>query len=236
MVDSSEFANYELYSNPSIRRYHRELAKVKSSKNPPYSSDDFTHFDSLSYCGHSSIKNYFDTLSLTENSIILDVCSGIGATARFINSQYGCNIVSVDYIKEFIELGNEINKLSGTVKIRSYATNAVEMDLVELGVEEHCDVAYSLQSFYYILDKQSLFSNINKALNMNGIFYIEDHVRLNDLPLTGEEMEICKNFSFIHQLDKEEYTTLLEAAGFEILFYENKPIEFARYVYARANT
>lgn len=236
MVDLSGFVNYELYSSPSIRRYHRELAKVKLSRNPPYSFDDFTHFDSLSYCGHTQIKNYFDTLNLTENSIVLDVCAGIGATARFVNSLYGCNVVSVDYIKEFIELSDEINKLSGATKIRSYAANATEMNLAELGVEECCDLVYSLQSFYYIRDKQLLFSNVNKALNINGILYIEDHVRLNDLPLTVEETETCKSFSFIHQLTKEEYTPLLEAAGFEILFYENKPVEFARYVYNRANT
>lgn len=235
MAEPSEFTNYQLYADPSLRRYRIDIDNVKLAKSPPYSASDFVHFDSLSYCGHDALEASLSGLGLTENSLLLDICAGLGSTSRFVNSRYGANVVAVDYIKTFMDLCDEINSLSGITKIRCIAGDATALDLEELGITGQCDVVYSIQSLYHIQDKPTLFAKFNEALKMGGFLYIEDHTRLNDLPLTEEEEGICKSFYFNSMLTQPTYTSVLEAAGFEVQFYEMKSVEWATHVYNRAN-
>jgi len=235
MGDSSEFANYELYGDPYIRRIANEIEKVKNSKEGNYTQEDFTKFDNLHYLGHEYCSEFFDSLSLPDNSKILELCSGLGTTARFLATKFPTSeITALDYLDSFNQLSSQMNELCGLRNIKSIQGDATALDLAAHGLEGQCDVVLSLQSFYYITDKKNLFSVCYKALKPGGKLYIEDHVVVQDLPLSEQEEEVATKFRFMSRLNQETYANLLKEAGFELNSYTNRNQEWGRYIFQRA--
>ena len=59
---SDKFANYDLYADPYMNRLRNEVAKVKAKKEGDrFVPADFSHFDSLHYCGHNYLADFFES-------------------------------------------------------------------------------------------------------------------------------------------------------------------------------
>jgi len=143
-------------------------------------------------------------------------------------------LTAVDFLPAFNALHEEMNKLCGITNTRIVQGDATKIDLADLGIEEQCQMVYSLQSFYYISDKPALFAVCNKALAMGGKLYIEDHVLENNIPLIEKEEEIAVKFQFISRLQRAEYIKLLENAGFHVDEYTYRTTEWSKYLFGRA--
>jgi SAM-dependent methyltransferase len=231
---SDAFANYDLYADPYLSRLRSEVSKVRTSK--PYSpltASDFSHFDSLHYCGHNYLEDYFISENIDSSSRVLELCAGTGSTSRFVAERFRADLTAVDFLPAFNELHREMNSLCG-LNYRVVQGDATMLDLAELGLEGQCSIVFSLQAFYYIANKAALFGVCNKALKMGGKLYIEDHVLENDLPLSTEEEEIAVKFQFISRLTREQYEKLLEEAGFRVDEYVYRSTEWARYLFERS--
>lgn len=230
-----ELEKHGLYGGPSVQRYLREIEKVKSSKEAPYSYTDFEFFDSLNYGGNSKFREYLTRIQLTQGALALDLGSGIGSTARLASCIFGLDVVAVDYLPPFADINHSINALCGIHNIKSLAGDASTLDLAAHQIEGKCDLVYSLQVFLYIPDKQSLFRNLFNAVKPGGAFYIEDHLRENKLELTHEEAKIFSEFQMQEPTTIEEYVGLLEGAGLTVEHTQNLGVDFARHTFTRAN-
>lgn len=231
---SDSFANYELYADPYMNRLRNEVNKVRLAKpEGGFKPSDFSHFDSLHYCGHNYIEDYFESIGITSSSNCVELCAGNGSTSRFVAERFKPNLTAVDFLPAFNDLHRQMNELCG-FDYRIVQGDATKLDLEELGLRGQADVVYSLQSFYYIADKKALFANCNKVLKSDGKLYIEDHVLENDIPLLDKEEDIAKKFQFISRLTRSAYTELLEEAGFRVDEYVYRSTEWARYLFDRA--
>ena len=232
---SDKFANYDLYADPYMNRLRNEVAKVKAKKEGDrFVPADFSHFDSLHYCGHNYLADFFESEKVNSDSKLLELCAGNGATSRFVADHFKANLTAVDFLPEFNRLHQEMNDLCGITNTRIIQGDATQLNLAELGLEEQCHIVYSLQSFYYIGNKPALFANCNKALKIGGKLYIEDHVVENNIPLIEKEEEIASKFQFISRLQRAEYIKLLEDAGFHVDEYVYRTTEWSRYLFDRS--
>ena len=233
MTDS--FSKYDLYADPYMNRLRNEVLKVKAKKEGSlFSPSDFSHFDSLHYCSHNYIEEFFEAEHITPNTKILELCAGNGATSRFIADRFKVDLTAVDFLPGFNGLHREMNELCGITNTKIVEGDATQLDLNSLGLENQCQIVYSLQSFYYIENKPALFAVCNKALKPGGRLYIEDHVVENNIPLTEQEEEIATKFQFISRLQRADYIKLLEEAGFHVDEYTYRTTEWSRYLYDRS--
>ena len=218
-----------------MTKLRQELSKVKASKaQDNLTPEDFSHFDSLHYCGNDSIKSFFESSNITSSSKVLDLCAGIGSTSRFIASRFNCELIAVDYLSAFTILHQEINNLCGMQNIRVLQGDVTQLDLGSLGLEGQHQVVYSILSFLYIPNKSTLFEVCNKALSSGGQLYIEDYVMDNSIPMTEEEKDLVDRFKFISRLQRNEYVQLLEEAGFRVDEYISRTGLWSRFVFERA--
>ena len=65
---------------------------------------------------------------------VLDIGCGIGGTARYLASQFGCQVTGIDLTAEFIETGNRLCERTGLAdKIQLIQASALESGL-EAGI------------------------------------------------------------------------------------------------------
>jgi SAM-dependent methyltransferase len=231
---SDNFASYDLYADPYMNRLRNEVNKVKLSKpEGGFKASDFSHFDSLHYCGHNYIEEFFEHIAIGTHSKCVELCAGNGSTSRFIAERFNPNLTAIDFLPAFNDLHRQMNELCG-FQYSIVQGDATKLDLQGLGLQGEADVVYSLQSFYYIENKKALFHNCNKILKLGARLYIEDHVLENDIPLNDQEEEIAKKFQFISRLTRTRYSQLLEEAGFRVDEYVYRTTEWSRYLFERA--
>lgn len=231
---SDKFANYDLYADPYMNRLRNEVNKVRQAKSGLVCKpSDFSSFDSLHYCGHNYIEDFFVSQNIGSDSHVVEFCAGTGSTSRFIAERFNPHLTAVDFLPAFNDLHRQMSQLC-EFNYEIIQGDATQLEIEQLNLKNKADIVYSLQSFYYINDKASLFANCNKLLKENGKLYIEDHVLENDIPLNEKEEEIATKFQFISRLTRSEYNRLLNEAGFRVDDYTYRTTEWSRYLFDRA--
>lgn len=233
---SNDWANYELYQEPYTRRINGEIDKVLAQGKESYQPKDFTHFDSLHYCGHNWIQEFFDSINVPEGQTlkVLELCSGFGSTARFVASKYPVEITCVDFSPSFNAINSRINSIIGLTNI-----NCIQGDITQLpvgkGFSGEYDVVYSLQSIFHNEDKIAIYSGCFQALKEGGRIYIEDfNIEHPEHIFTPEERAAFANLHFHSFVSNKGYEQLLKDAGFTIDTSVSRTREWSLYVFERA--
>lgn len=136
-------------------------------------------------------------LNITEKKKILDIPCGFGRHSNKLGL-LGHEVVGVDFIKEFLEMGeNEAKNLGINVKY-------ILKDMREIDFDNEFDIAICIfTSFGYFEDDENLkvLRNISKALKVGGLFFLDlinrDYIVKNLLPYMvlekGEDLLIERN-------------------------------------------
>src|SRR5262245_1682006 len=63
--------------------------------------------------GRIATGRLVDLVDITADSEVLDAGTGIGGTARFLASRFGCNVMAADLSDEYCETAQWLNQLVG---------------------------------------------------------------------------------------------------------------------------
>ena len=102
------------YCDPAFARIDRSLAKACFLKNPYTISKKY-----LKQCGHCEIYTYGETpiytydkiakeCGLDANDVFLELGAGRGRGLFFIQHQYGCRVIGIERIPQFIKIINRL--------------------------------------------------------------------------------------------------------------------------------
>jgi arsenite methyltransferase len=160
-------------------------------------------------------------------SFVLDICSGVGTSAIFSSSKYGCRVISIDLSSKLTSIAQrraEAEKLSQKL---SFITGDAE-NLPFSGAT--FDVVVSECSFSLLTDKRKAASEIKRVLKPGGKFV------LNDVVLRGHiDKEVQTQASFFlciaGALPLEEYLNLFHEAGFTAFYTEDHSRELKKMGY-----
>jgi phosphoethanolamine N-methyltransferase len=233
---TNEWATYELYQEPYTRRIHGEIDKVLALGKDAYTAQDFTHFDSLHYCGHEWIKEFFDSINIPAGQTlkVLELCSGFGSTARFVASNYPVEITCVDFSPSFNAINSRINEIIGLSNISTMQGDISQLPLGK-GFSGEFDVVYSLQSIFHNEDKIPIYAGCFQALKEGGRIYIEDfNIEHPQYVFSPEERVAFDNLHFHSFHSNKGYEQLLKDAGFTIDSSVSRTREWSLYVFERA--
>lgn len=185
--------------------------------------------------GREATAALVDQLDLSEDNHVLDVGCGLGGTARFVASEYGCKVTGIDLTTEFVNTGNELCRWVGLEsQILLVQGNALALPFES----EQFDCATMIHVGMNIEDKSTLFQQVYDVLRPGARFGVYDIMSMMngvlEYPLPWAS---TPEMSFLSS--RIDYESALKKAGFEMLAERNQgafALEFYKQMKAKMAT
>ena len=179
--------------------------------------------------GREATVGLCQQLGVKPESAVLDVGSGIGGTARFIASTFGCPVTGIDLTPEYVDVARAIGAATGgDQQVTFEAGTALDMPFDDAAF----DIATQLHVGMNIDDKARLFAEVHRVLRPGARYGIYDIMRVtgeaHGFPVPWASSE---ETSFTATL--AEYERKLIAAGFRIVGRRERS-QFAKDFFALA--
>ncbi len=216
MVDESVVSEHYRHGQ-LLERIEDGLQKMGKSINCA-TVEDLAPVDEFHIGGRAATEHLMEQLKFSQSDRLLDVGCGLGGASRFIAKTYGNSVTGIDLTDDYVTVGNRISEWLAIKELVSlHQGSALSMPFDEASF----DGAYMLHVGMNIEDKDTLFSQISRVLKSGSKLGIYDIMRTSEgilsypVPWASDE-----SFSFL--TEAEEYTALLEAAGFKIECINNR--------------
>lgn len=194
--------------------------------------DQLASVDEFHIGGRAATMAVAEQLRLSPGLRVLDVGCGLGGTARFLATVHGCDVAGVDITREFVEVGERLNRrlgLDGRIKLSVANGQTIPYE------DSTFDRSTMLHVGMNVADKTSLFSEIARVTKPGGYFAVYDVMLTGNrklaYPVAWAQDEAT---SFLASPDA--YRRALEASGFAVLEQTSKrdfALEFFKKLRAR---
>jgi ubiquinone/menaquinone biosynthesis C-methylase UbiE len=174
---------------------------------------DLAPVDEFHIRGRAATVEIAEGLGLTEDSVVLDLGSGLGGPARTLAELTGCSVIGVDLTPEFCEAASALSEWTGmSDRTRFQVGDATDTHFPDASF----DGALTVHVAMNIADKPALYAEAFRALRPGGRFVVYD-------VLQGEGGDVhypvpwAKDSSTSFLTTTEDMRQLLAAAGFDIV-------------------
>ena len=216
MVDENVVSEHYKHSQllELIENGLKEIGKSKGSA----TVEDLAPVDEFHIGGRAATEHLMKQLAFNQSDKILDVGCGLGGASRFIAKTYQNSVTGIDLTDDYVTVGNTLSAWVGlNDSVSLHQGSALNMPFKEASF----DGAYMLHVGMNIEDKDTLFSQISRVLKSRSKLGVYDIMRTSEgtlsypVPWASDD-----SFSFLAQ--SEEYSALLENAGFKIECVNNR--------------
>ncbi len=163
--------------------------------------------------GRAASVEIIDALSLTADSHVLDLGSGLGGPARTLVELTGCTVTGVDLTPEFCEVATALSEWTGLSDRTAFQVG----DATATGLpDQSVDAAMTVHVAMNIADKPALYAEAFRVLRPGGRFVVYD-------VLQGEGGDVhypvpwANDASTSFLATPEDMRELLPAAGFDVV-------------------
>ncbi|MEF0942503.1 class I SAM-dependent methyltransferase [Rhizobium sp. BR 362] len=182
------------------------------------SVDDLAGIDEFHLGRREATVEFAKDLELLDGMRLIDVGSGLGGSARYIGSTYGCIVTGIDLTDEFVNVANDLTARCGmAMQVSFHQGSALALPLPD----ESFDRATLIHVGMNIEDKAALFAEVRRVLKRGGRFGLYEIMQVRDgtLPypmpwaMTAETSFVCSPAT---------YRQLLKKAGFTVEFEQDR--------------
>jgi len=184
-------------TNRFLNNYKQLKKRLK--RNPTL--EEISDIDQLHYNGIEAVNEAILKTKIKENSIILDIGSGIGGPARYLANKTNSKIYAVELQKSLNDIGNELT-LNYNLEKNVFHINA---DILVYNFNKiKFNYIVSWLALYHIPKRNELLKILYNLLDDKGYMYVEDfYLKKN---ITNNEKEIlARNFHANHLVHLETY-------------------------------
>ncbi|MFK7849210.1 MAG: class I SAM-dependent methyltransferase [Rhodothermales bacterium] len=185
--------------------------------------------------GREATAALVDQLELSERDYVLDIGCGLGGTARFVASEYGCKVTGIDLTSEFVDTGNELCRWVGLEN----QISLVQGNALALPFEaEQFDSATMIHVGMNIEDKSMLFQQIYDVLRPGAQFAVYDIMSMTKGAL-AYPLPWASTPGMSHLSSRIAYKSALKKAGFEMHAERDRgafAVDFYKRMKARMDT
>ncbi len=185
--------------------------------------EDLAPVDEFHIGGRQASEDFLGQLGLTPDQRVLDVGCGLGGSARFAATHYGCHITGIDLTEEYVATGQVMCDWVGLGdRVSLHQGSALAMSFEA----DTFDGAYMLHVGMNIADKRRLCAEVHRVLRPGACFGIYDVMRTGAGELAYPvPWAATPETSAVDSVD--DYRLALRAADFAITAERNRR-DFAR--------
>ena len=178
-------------------------------------ADHLRNFDELHIGGGAATAALLDPLNIGPGTRVLDIGSGVGGPARFMNARYGADVTGIDLTPDFVATARKLTAHLGQT-IGFQVGSALDMPFDSGSF----DLATLLHVGMNLPDKPRLFAEVARVLKPGGRFAVYDVMRFGEHPQFPLPWATVPEASFL--AEPEIYLAAADAAGFELLTRNDK--------------
>ena len=171
--------------------------------------EDLSRYDQDHYGALASTDALVDALGIGPDTRVLDLCSGMGGTSRYLAYRYGATVLGVDLTESRVNGARRLTELVGLQdKVSFRVGDAAHLDLDGDSV----DRIVSQESFLHIEDREGLFAGCFRVLESGGGIGFTDLLatdRIDD----AARARFVDGFVAPHLASADAYVTLMRGAG-----------------------
>jgi sarcosine/dimethylglycine N-methyltransferase len=162
--------------------------------------------------GRLATAQLADLVGITQSSAVLDAGTGIGGTARYLASSFGCTVTAVDLSEEYCEIAAWLNHLVGLddrIDVRQADVTALPYD------DSKFDVVFSQHVQMNVAGKDRLYEEARRVLRVGGRLALWD-ITAGDGREIDYPMPWADGVDHSHLATPDELRKVLETAGFTV--------------------
>lgn len=191
--------------------------------------EDLTLYDQDHYGATAATDTLAEALSLEPGMDVLDLCSGMGGTSRYLAYAHGAHVLGVDLTASRVEGARRLTELAGLADKVRYQVG----DVCHLNVEDASfDRIVSQESFLHLPDRDDLFPGCLRALKPGGGMGFTDVVVTGDIS-DDARRSFADGFAAAHLARPADYQTLMTKAGFTGVAWTNLSHEWRTILHDR---
>jgi SAM-dependent methyltransferase len=192
----------------------------------PLRWEQLAHADQFHVRGLEATKELAIALGATSSDHILDVGSGLGGPARFIEATYGCHVTGIDLTPEYLEIANRLTERTG----QAGNIHFLQGDALHLPFgPETFDHALTQHVGMNIEDKEGFYAEVFRVLKRGGKFALYDVFKQGNAPLYYP-VPWAREDSYSFVVSPESQQKSLEAAGFAMIASDDRTDEALRFM------
>ena len=134
-------------------------------------ADDLAPVDEFHIRGRESTVQLANRIALSADISVLDVGCGLGGSARFLASTYGCAVTGVDLTAEYIDAGNALSARVGLAdRVTLRQGSALDLPFPDASF----DIVWTEHVQMNIADKHAFYTSLARVLRPNGRLAFHD--------------------------------------------------------------
>ncbi len=155
-----------------LSRQNSERAIITAGKDPAHLAPaDLGPLEDFHTLGRIATSQLAELAGIAGGDCVLDAGTGIGGTARFLASQYGCRVTAIDLTPEYCETARWLNDLVGLAE----KIDVRQADVTNLPFGDAVfDVVISQHVQMNVADKGRLYREARRVLVTGGRLAIWD--------------------------------------------------------------
>jgi SAM-dependent methyltransferase len=190
---------------------------------------DLAPLDQFHTRGRDATVELARLAGLASGTRVLDVGCGIGGPARLLAAEFGCHVTGIDLTAEFCEAATRLTELAGlSERVQFRRASALDLPFADAAFE----AAWTQHVSMNISDKDRMYTEIHRVLKPGGRVAIYDVAAgLNGSIHFPVPWATGQSASFL--LPPEEMQRKMEAAGLEIVYWNDATAEATEWFQAR---
>lgn len=172
---------------------------------------DLSRYDQDHYGGLEATEALVEALSIEPDMRVLDICSGMGGTSRYLAYHHGVIVHGVDLTESRVAGARRLTEMVGLQGAVTYQVgDAAHLDLDP----DSFDRVVSQEAFLHIPGRESVLAGCYGVLKPGGGLGFTDWIATQKLSNDARDF-FAQTFAASRVVAMPEYETLLGDAGFE---------------------
>lgn len=204
--------HYGKRSSPEIIKQFFDRAREKNYK---FTAKDLAAFDQFHIGGLVATEHLADMVKVEAGSQILDIGSGIGGPARYLEKRFGSQVTGIDITPEYEQIASELNQITGS-NVRFMTGDALCTGLPAAAF----DLVWTQHVAMNIANRSQLYGEFARLLRPGGQLAIYDVLKASE-----ETIDYPVPWSFDGSgsflTTEQETISLISRSGFALLQNKN---------------
>ena len=136
-------------------------------------------YDSIAAASQRTVQKMASLLELNQDSVVLDIGSGYGGSARYLAKTFGCRVTCLN----LSGVQNQRNRMLNQEQGWEQLIEVIEGNFEEIPAEAHSyDVVWSQDAILHSCDRLKVLAEVRRVLRLGGQFIFTDIMQSEDCP------------------------------------------------------